>query len=201
MKKVLAELHELINEFEDNGLIAEASTLQEVFVRVAGEADPNDLSEQVKDLLGKYSAPELIAALAEQMEGKDTKTMSFAYGKEPEGQIINEFVDQAQRNERKDPGGDLLKMMNERLKFNGHPALTKEEFLAKVNSTDSNVSNFAFGDEPKLNANGTEQQKMVPVPEQTPEHRQKVLDDFKAHSDEMNKFYKKNQPWSTAPGL
>lgn len=82
MKKVLAELHELINDLEDHGLIAEASTLQEVFVRVAEEVDTNDLSEQVKDLLGKYSAPELIAALAEQMDSKDTKTMSFAFGDE-----------------------------------------------------------------------------------------------------------------------
>jgi hypothetical protein len=77
MKKVLAELHQLINSLEDHGLTAEASSLQEVFVRVAQKADPNDLSEKVTDLLGKYSAPELIAALAEQMEGKDTKTMSF----------------------------------------------------------------------------------------------------------------------------
>lgn len=186
MKKVLAELHELINEFEDNGLIAEASTLQEVFVRVAGEADPNDLSEQVKDLLEKYSAPELIAALAEQMEGKDTKTMSFAFGDEPTGyghepkeQIINEFVDQAKRNEQYDPS--ILGRMNDRLRFNGHEALTKEAFLAKVNSTD-----------------GT---KMVPYPEQTPEHREQVLKDLRKHNIEMEKFYKKNQPWSTAPGL
>ena len=84
MKKVLAELHQLINSLEDHGLTAEASSLQEVFVRVAQKADPNDLSEKVTDLLGKYSAPELIAALAEQMDSKDTKTMSFAYGDEPD---------------------------------------------------------------------------------------------------------------------
>ena len=84
MKKVLAELHQLINSLEDHGLTAEASSLQEVFVRVAQKADPNDLSEKVTDLLGKYSAPELIAALAEQMDSKDTKTMSFAYGDKPD---------------------------------------------------------------------------------------------------------------------
>ena len=37
--------------------------------------------------------------------------------------------------------------MNDRLVFNGHSALTKEEFLAKVNSSDTNVSEFAFGDD------------------------------------------------------
>ena len=31
MKKVLAELHQLINSLEDHGLTAEASSLQEVF--------------------------------------------------------------------------------------------------------------------------------------------------------------------------
>jgi len=34
--------------------------------------------------------------------------------------------------------------MNDRLVFNGHSALTKEEFLAKVNSSDTNVSEFAY---------------------------------------------------------
>ena len=130
-KKVLAELHQLINSLEDHGLTAEASSLQEVFVRVAQEADPNDLSEKVTDLLGKYSAPELIAALAEQMDSKDTKTMSFAFGDEPAGYgnepkdvIINEFVDQAKnRDMRQD---DAYFMMNQRLQFNGHPTLTKK---------------------------------------------------------------------------
>lgn len=148
MKKVLAELHELINELEDNGLTAEASSLQEVFVRVAQEADiEDDLKNDVKNILKSHSAPEVIAELAKQMaDGDDTKTMSFAYGEEPADVIINEFVDQAKRNELYDPS--LLKMMNDRLEFNGHPTLTKEEFLAKVNSSDTNVSEFAFGDKP-----------------------------------------------------
>ena len=129
MKKVLAELHQLINSLEDHGLTAEASSLQEVFVRVAQKADPNDLSEKVTDLLGKYSAPELIAALAEQMDSKDTKTMSFAFGDEPAGYgneskdvIVNEFVDQAKRNELYDPS--ILHFMNQRLKFNKHTSHT-----------------------------------------------------------------------------
>ena len=148
MKKVLAELHELINNLEDHGLIAEASTLQEVFVRVAQEADTkDDLKNDVENILKSHSAPEVIAELAKQMAGgDDTKTMSFAYGEEPADVIINEFVDQAKRNDLYDPS--LLKMMNDRLVFNGHSALTKEEFLAKVNSSDKNVSEFAFGDEP-----------------------------------------------------
>jgi hypothetical protein len=153
MKKVLAELHQLINSLEDHGLTAEASSLQEVFVRVAQEADPNDLSEKVTDLLGKYSAPELIAALAEQIDSKDTKTMSFAFGDEPAGYgnepkdvIINEFVDQAKNKDMRQD--DAYFMMNQRLQFNGHPTLAKKEFDAKVNSSGTNISEFAFGDEP-----------------------------------------------------
>ena len=157
MKKVLAELHQLINSLEDHGLTAEASSLQEVFVRVAQKADPNDLSEKVTDLLGKYSAPELIATLAEQMDSKDTKTMSFAFGEEPRDVIVNEFVDQAKNKDMRQD--DAYFMMNQRLQFNGHPTLTKQEFDAKVNSSGTNISEFAFGDEP----DGTESGELKPT--------------------------------------
>ena len=162
MKKVLAELHQLINSLEDHGLTAEASSLQEVFVRVAQKADPNDLSEKVTDLLGKYSAPELIATLAEQMDSKDTKTMSFAFGNEPADVIIDNFVSQAKGNELYDPS--ILHFMNLRLQHHGHTALTKKEFLAKVNSSDTNssdtnVSEFAYSDEP----DGTESGELKPT--------------------------------------
>ena len=85
MKKVLAELHELINELEDNGLIAEASSLQEVFVRVAQEADvKDDLANDVENVLKSHSAAEVLAEIAKQMASEsepesDTQTMSFAY--------------------------------------------------------------------------------------------------------------------------
>ena len=175
MKKVLAELHELINDLEDQGLTAEASSLQEVFVRVAQEADPNDLSEKVTDLLGKYSAPELIAALAEQMEGKDTKTMSFAFGEEPRDVIVNEFVDQAKNKAMRQD--DAYFMMNQRLQFNGHPTLTKKEFDAKVNSSGTNVSEYAFGDEP----DGTEASGLDEETE-----RQNIISSWKKHVDAGN---------------
>lgn len=185
MKKVLAELHQLINSLEDHGLTAEASSLQEVFVRVAQEADIEDnLSEQVADLLGKYSAPELIAALAEQMEGKDTKTMSFAFGDEPGGygnepkeKIIDEFVTQVKRKEN--TPHDAYFMMNQRLQFNGHPTLTKQEFDAKVNSSGTNVSEFAFGDEPN---SGTSEASGVD--EET--ERQNIILSWRKHVDAGN---------------
>ena len=184
MKKVLAELHQLINSLEDHGLTAEASSLQEVFVRVAQKADPNDLSEKVTDLLGKYSAPELIAALAEQIDSKDTKTMSFAFGDEPAGYgnepkdvIINEFVDQAKnRDMRQD---DAYFMMNQRLQFNGHPTLTKKEFDAKVNSSGTNISEFAFGDEPDSGAS-----EASGVAEET--ERQNIILSWRKHVDAGN---------------
>ncbi len=99
MKNVLAELHELINDLEDQGLTAEASSLQEVFVRVAQEADmeemaepaeDDDLSNDVAGLLKSHSAAEVLAEIAKQMGGaeeapaSDTETMSFAFGDEPE---------------------------------------------------------------------------------------------------------------------
>ena len=98
MKNVLAELHELINDLEDQGLTAEASSLQEVFVRVAEEADMDEmakpaedgLSNGVADLLESHSAAEVLTEIAKQMGGAeeapatDTETMSFAFGDEPE---------------------------------------------------------------------------------------------------------------------
>lgn len=178
MKKVLAELHELINNLEDHGLIAEASTLQEVFVRVAQEADTkDDLKNDVKNILKSHSAPEVIAELAKQMAGgDDTKTMSFAYGEEPADVIIDNFVDQAKRNELYDPS--ILKMMNDRLDFNGHPTLTKEEFLAKVNSSDTNVSEFAYGDAPTEPNTGDNAPRKWEPARWKPWPRQTLIDQF-----------------------
>ena len=109
MKTVLAELHELINDLEDQGLTAEASSLQEVFVRVAQEADmdemaepaeTDDLSNDVAGLLKSHSAAEVLTEIAKQMSGAeeapaaDTETMSFAFGDEPEmsrDKIVSKF--------------------------------------------------------------------------------------------------------------
>ena len=93
MKTVLAELHELINDLEDQGLTAEASTLQEVFVRVAQEADMDEMEEPTEDddlandvagLLKSHSASEVLAEIAKQMGGGDAadtsdETSSYAY--------------------------------------------------------------------------------------------------------------------------
>ena len=99
MKTVLAELHELINDLEDQGLTAEASTLQEVFVRVAEEADmdameepaeDDDLANDVAGLLKSHSASEVLAEIAKQMGGGEEpasepdETSSFAFGNEPD---------------------------------------------------------------------------------------------------------------------
>lgn len=87
MKKVLAELHELINDFEDQGLTAEASSLQEVFIKVAQEADvEDDLANDVENILKSHSIAEVLAEIAKRVETpKNTKTMSFAFGDEPDG--------------------------------------------------------------------------------------------------------------------
>ncbi len=161
MKKVLAELHQLINSLEDHGLTAEASSLQEVFVRVAQEANTeDDLANDVASILKSHSAAEVVAEIAKQMAGteKDTQTSSFAFGDEPGGygnepkeKIIDEFVTQVKRKEN--TPHDAYFMMNQRLQFNGHPTLTKQEFDAKVNPSVAKVSEFAFGDEPDSGAN------------------------------------------------
>ena len=87
MRQVLAELHSLISELEDQGLVAEASTLQDVFVKVAAEADMDEMDENdglandVAGLLENNSAAEVLAEIAKQMGGTDAagKTSSFAY--------------------------------------------------------------------------------------------------------------------------
>jgi hypothetical protein len=82
MKHVLAELHELINDLEDQGLVSEASSLQEVFVRVAedmemddddsmGEGD-DDLAGAVAKLIDENGAAAVLQAVAEAMGGADS---------------------------------------------------------------------------------------------------------------------------------
>lgn len=105
MKTVLAELHELINDLEDQGLTAEASTLQEVFVRVAEEADmdgmdeptDDDLANDVAALLKSHSASEVLSEIANQMSGNgagdsNSETSSFAFGDEPGSDSRNHIV-------------------------------------------------------------------------------------------------------------
>jgi hypothetical protein len=96
MRQVLAELHALINELEDQGLVAEASTLQDVFVRVAAEdiEEDDDLANDVAGLLKSHSAAEVLAEIAKQMGGEDSDTASFAFGDEPgaDGPSRNEIV-------------------------------------------------------------------------------------------------------------
>ena len=143
MKTVLAELHELINDLEDQGLIAEASTLQEVFVRVAEDAEmdtmeepaeDDDLSNDVAGLLKSHSASEVLAEIAKQMGGAeeapaaDTETMSFAFGDEPgmstpkldyqkRKEIVDDYTSAAVRKDG--TMVDLFNQMNEELKDNG----------------------------------------------------------------------------------
>jgi len=104
MKTVLAELHELINDLEDQGLTAEASTLQEVFVRVAEDMsdemgdemeEPGDETSFQADfdaMLDKYGASKILEALADAMSEMDSgdeaegDTSSFAFKPTPEMQ-------------------------------------------------------------------------------------------------------------------
>jgi len=78
MKNVLADLHNLISELEDSGLTAEASTLQNVFIKVAedmGDEDmgtgEGDLANDVAALLESHSLSDVLMELAKQSEGGD----------------------------------------------------------------------------------------------------------------------------------
>jgi len=53
-----------------------------------------------------------------------------SYGNEPAKKIIDDFVDQAKRNERYDPS--ILKMMNDRLEFNGHERMSEKKFMEMI---------------------------------------------------------------------
>jgi hypothetical protein len=53
-----------------------------------------------------------------------------SYGNEPDKKIIDDFVDQAKRNERYDPS--ILKMMNDRLEFNGHERMSEKKFMEMI---------------------------------------------------------------------
>lgn len=82
MKQVLAELHELINDLEDQGLVSEASSLQEVFVRVAEDMEmddddsmeegDDDLAGAVAKLIDENGAAAVLQAVAEAMGGADS---------------------------------------------------------------------------------------------------------------------------------
>ena len=143
MKNVLAELHELINDLEDQGLTAEASSLQEVFVRVAEEADMDEMAEPTADddlandvagLLKSHPAAEVLAEIAKQMGGAeeapaaDTETMSFAFGDDTgmpapkldyqkRKEIVDRYTSAALRSEG--TMSDLFNQMNDELKNNG----------------------------------------------------------------------------------
>ena len=211
MKKVLAELHELINDLEDQGLTAEASSLQEVFVRVAQEADTeDDLANDVESILKSHSAAEIVAEIAKQMAGaeKDTHTSSFAfgdepggYGNEPKNRIIDEFVTQVKRKEN--TPHDAYKMMNDRLGFNGHDTMGYNEFLKRI-QPDNQTSSFAFGDEPGGYGNESKEKiidefvTQVKRKENTPHDAYKMMNDrlqFNGHGTMgYNEFLDKVSP-------
>ena len=91
--------------------------------------------------------------------------------------IIDEFVTQVKRKEN--TPHDAYFMMNQRLQFNGHPTLTKQEFDAKVNSSGTNVSEFAFGDEPDSGAS-----EASGVDEET--ERQNIILSWRKHVEKGN---------------
>ena len=62
-----------------------------------------------------------------------------SYGKEPAKKIIDDFVDQAKRNERYDHS--ILKMMNDRLEFNGHERMSEKKFKEMIGKNKEANSN------------------------------------------------------------
>ena len=62
-----------------------------------------------------------------------------SYGNEPAKKIIDDFVDQAKRNESYDPS--ILKMMNDRLEFNKHKRMSEEKFRKMIGKNKEAYSN------------------------------------------------------------
>jgi len=73
-----------------------------------------------------YSLTNVMKRLAEE----ETES----YGNEPAKKIIDDFVDQAKRNERYD--ASILKMMNDRLEFNGHERMSEKKFKEMIGKDD-----------------------------------------------------------------
>jgi hypothetical protein len=210
MKKVLAELHELINELEDNGLTAEASSLQDVFIRVALEADvKDDLANDVENVLKSHSAAEVLAEIAKQMASEsepesDTQTMSFAYGDEPTEPNTGDnaeqprkwkpaqwkpwpretLIDQAVRYKVNEPHGNLGRRAFEDLNFR----LDQARKVDPLSYDPITLAEFN-----KL----VEERRMNPPQPDLTDPREQVLQDFREEMKEMNKYYDKNLPWST----
>ena len=213
MKKVLAELHELINELEDNGLTAEASSLQDVFVRVALEADvKDDLANDVENVLKSHSAAEVLAEIAKQMASEsepesDTQTMSFAYGDEPTEPNTGDNAEQ--RNEPRKweparwkpwPRETLIDQFVEAKVVEPNGNWGRQAFeilnreLDKARKVDpSSYDPITLAEFNKL----VEERRMNPPQPDLTDPREQVLQDFKRESKERNEWYEKNYPWST----
>ena len=134
MRQVLAELHSLISELEDQGLVAEASTLQDVFVKIAAEDDDSAFQADFDAMMDKYGAAKILSALADAMGDDDMggddedETAAFAFGDKPgvsapkldyqkRKEIVDDYTSAALRSEG--TMSDLFNQMNEELKNNG----------------------------------------------------------------------------------
>lgn len=87
MKNILAELHSIINELEDEGMQREALTLQNVFIKVAEDIDMEDdtdessMQEEIASLVDKYGLDKVLEGLAHSMSDSGDETEEYAYGR------------------------------------------------------------------------------------------------------------------------
>lgn len=88
MKNILSDLHSIINELEDDGLTREASTLQDVFIKVAAEMDDmeddSSCEDELANLVDKHGFEKVLSCLADLVSDsgdEDDETEEFAYGK------------------------------------------------------------------------------------------------------------------------
>ena len=125
------------------------------------------------DNSGLFKEADTITKVMVKLAEEETES----YGNEPAKKIIDDFVDQAKNKDMRP--ADAYIMMNGRLQFNGHGAMGYNEFLAKVNSSDTNVSEFAFGDEPDSGAG-----EASGLDEET--ERQNIISFWKKHVDAGN---------------
>ena len=107
------------------------------------------------DYSGLYKESATITKVMVKLAEEETES----YGKEPAKKIIDDFVDQAKRNERYDPS--ILKMMNDRLEFNGHERMSEKKFkemIGKNKEANSNAVMKRLAEEEKMMTSVSEEE-------------------------------------------
>jgi len=81
MKNVLADLHTVLNELEEQGFQKEANSLQEIFIKVASEMDDdNTCQEELSEIVEKHGFEKVLKCLSNLFSNDNSDdTQEYAY--------------------------------------------------------------------------------------------------------------------------